>query len=417
MLCGTFLNFNIHLVFKDGLTQTEYKIVHVLMQLLTINLALSFPMSVFQNIISANERFIVLKLIGMIKTVLGPLVTLPLLLMGYRSIALVSVTFVLSILADCLYVYYVFYVLHQRFVFRNFEHGILKELFSYTAFIAINAVIDQINLNIDKILLARFKGTTQVSIYSVGYAMYSYYQMFSTSVSNVFIPRIHHIVATTKDSYDSQKQQLTEIFVKVGRIQFIILGLVLSGFILFGHSFITGYWADYSYSKSYYVALLLMVPAIVPLTQNLGIEIQRALNKHQFRSIVYMFMALCNLTLSIYLCQIYGAVGSAVGTAISLVLANGVIMNIYYHKKCNIDIILFWRNIIRLLIVMIVPVGIGFWIVKTFDLFKFGMFLIALVIYIASFLIAMWFLGMNDFEKNIVRSFCGKIKKAMKKRW
>lgn len=83
------------------------------------------------------------------------------------------------------------------------------------------------------------------------------------------------------------------------------------------------------------------------LIQNLGIEIQRAENKHQFRSIVYTVMALINLGLSIILCKRFGAVGSAIGTAISLIVANGLVMNIYYHKKCNIDIITFWKNILK----------------------------------------------------------------------
>ena len=42
-------------------------------------------------------------------------------------------------------------------------------------------------------------------------------------------------------------------------------------------------------------------------------------------------MAIINVGLTIVLCQRYGSVGAAVGTAISLVLANGITMNIYYY--------------------------------------------------------------------------------------
>ena len=140
---------------------------------------------------------------------------------------------------------------------------------------------------------------------------------------------------------------LTELFVKVGRIQFILLGLLASGVVFFGKDFITKYWAGSEYGESYYVVLLLVLPASIALIQNIGIEIQRAQNKHKFRAIVYTIMALVNLGLSIILCQKYGAVGSAIGTAISLVMANGFIMNFYYHKNCNIDIICFWKNIAR----------------------------------------------------------------------
>ena len=62
------------------------------MLLLTVNLAISFPMGVFGSIISANEKFIFFKTLGIIKNVLNPMLALPLLLLGFRSIALVMVT-------------------------------------------------------------------------------------------------------------------------------------------------------------------------------------------------------------------------------------------------------------------------------------------------------------------------------------
>ena len=98
LACGFFLSFNLDLVFSDGLTASEYSIARVLMILLTFNLAISFPMSVFSHIISAHEKFVVLKVVGIIKTVVSPLVTLPLLLLGFRSIAMVAVTLALAIL-------------------------------------------------------------------------------------------------------------------------------------------------------------------------------------------------------------------------------------------------------------------------------------------------------------------------------
>ena len=47
-LCGMYLTNHLQLVFSKGLTSEEYGIAKVLMLLLTINLAVSFPMSVFQ---------------------------------------------------------------------------------------------------------------------------------------------------------------------------------------------------------------------------------------------------------------------------------------------------------------------------------------------------------------------------------
>ena len=402
LVCGIFLSFNLDLVFSDGLTASEYRIARILMLLLTCNLAISFPMSVFSNIISANEKFVFLKVISIIKTVFSPLITLPLLLMGFRSIAMVTVTLVLAIVTDTVYLYYVLKKLQNRFVFRNFEKGIFVSLLSYTSFIAINMIVDQINWNVDKVLLGRYRGTEAVAVYSIGYTLYQHYMMFSTSISSVFTPRIHRIVREAGDDQQQLCQRLTDLFIKVGRIQFILLGLVASGIVFFGMDFITKYWASAEYKESYFVALLLVLPASIALIQNIGIEVQRAQNKHKFRALVYTFMAIINVILSIFLCQKYGAVGSAVGTAISLVLANGMIINVYYHLRCNLDVIAFWKSILRLSLGMLIPIACGFLINKYIVADSIWRYLAGILLYSCIYCVSMWFLGMNNYERNLL---------------
>lgn len=410
LLCGLYLTFHLELVFRTGLTAEEYRVAKILMMLMTMNLSISFPMSVFSTIISANERYLFLKLLGMINTVLGPMLTLPLLLMGYRSVAMVSVSVFLAMVTNVTYIYYVFFVLKNRFHFRGMKKGLFSGLFVYTLFIAINLVVDQINWNIDKLLLTRFRGTAAVAVYSVGYTLYCMYMSLSVSVSGVFGPRIHRIANETGDDASIQKQ-FTELFVKVGRIQFLILGLVASGIVFFGYAFITVFWAGPNYADSYAVALLLIIPATIALTQNIGIEIQRALNLHQFRGLVYLGMALINLVLSIYLCQKYGAVGSAIGTAISLIVANGLIMNIYYYLKCKIDIPFFWKEILRMVPGFLAPVIFGTVYIRTFDLSRLPVFALGVAAYTAVYGISVWCLSMNFYEKELVMTILKKIRR------
>lgn len=404
LICGLFMAFNLDLFFDKGFTAEEYSTARILTILMTVSTSLAFPMSVFGNIINANERFLFLRLIGIITTVIGPLVNIPILLMGYKAVALVISSLVFSIIHYAINAYYVLVVLKNKFIFSNFEKGIFAGLFGYTIFIAINMIIDQINWNIDKMLLGRFKGTAAAAVYSVGFALYTHYMSFSTAISGVFTPRIHHIVNSTENDEACQKKELTELFIKVGRIQFLLLGLLASGIFFFGKNFILNYWAGEGYEDSYYVALLLIFPASIALIQNLGIEIQRAKNIHQFRAVAYLVMALVNLGLSIYLCQLYGPIGSAIGTAISLVLANGLIMNIYYHKKCNIDIIAFWKEIIKFIPAMAIPIVFG--IIQNRFFLSTGKiaFISSVLIYTVVYCLSMWLLGMNTYEKGLIKT-------------
>lgn len=410
LICGLFLTNHLSIIFSTGLISKEYEIARVLMILLTINLAVSFPMSVFANIISAHEKFIFLKCLEILKTVLGPMVTLPLLLMGFRSIAMVTVTFLVSLIVDICYMIYVFRILENRFAFGKPELALFKDLFAYTAFIAIELIVDQINWNIDKIIIARYKGTAMVAVYSVGYSLYTYYQAFSSSISGVFTPRVHKIV-NSGGSCENIRNELTKLFTKVGRIQFLILALMASGVYLFGRFFIVKIWAGNGYGDSYVVALLLILPASIALIQNLGIEIQRAEFKHQFRSLVYFLMAVTNLVLSIKLCQKYGAIGSAMGTAISLIVANGFIMNIYYHKKCNLDIVYFWKNIFSLAKGLILPFALAYLINVNLRTNSTLLYVLKIIGYVIIYIISMWKFGMNEYEKNLFGSMFVKLKK------
>ncbi len=408
LICGLFLSCHLEFVFNDGLTNTELNIAKVLMILLSINMAESFPASVFTTIISANERFVFLKVLGMMKTVVGPIVTLPFLLLGFRSITMVSVTVLISIVNDIIYTYYVLCILKNKFRFSGLEKKIFIELFTYTGFIAINMIVDQVNWNIDKILLGRFKGTTSVAVYAVGYSLFNYYMMLSTSVSSVFTPRIHAIVVECEENKIFLKDRLTSLFIKVGRIQFLILALVVSGFVLFGLEFIK-IWVGIGYEEAFYVALLLILSGLIPLIQNIGIEMQRAQNLHQFRSVVYLIMAMINFGLSLSLCQIYGVIGCAIGTAISLVTANGVVMNIYYYKKCNLDIILFWRNIGKMMIGIIPPIIVGFLWNKFAEIAGIWKMILGILLYSFVYLLSTYFISMNSNEKKYVNSLFHKL--------
>ena len=405
-LCGIFLTNNLHLIFDKGLTEAEYVTAKRLMFLLTINLSISFPMTVFTNIITAQEKFVFLKSLAIFKTVFSPFLTIPLLLNGFGSVAIVVVTLAVSLTVDTVYLLYCFLKLSVKFSFSRFEKGLFRSIFVFTGFIAINIFVDQINLNIDKVLLGRFRGTETVAVYAVGQTLYIYFQLFSTSISSLFTPRVHRIV--NNYSGEEQKTKLTELFVKVGRIQFLILSLICTGIIFFGRNFILYYWAGLEYNDAYYVLLILAIPSMIALTQNIGIEVQRAENNHKFRSIAYLIMALVNFALSVYLCQIYGAIGSAIGTGVGFLLANGLIMNIYYHKKCNINIIAYWKNILRMSAGLIIPAIVGTFILIFADTERLSIFIPFIIAYALVYIVSMWCFALNKSEKQMFKNIARK---------
>ena len=397
ILCGAVMIKNIESIFSTGLQEAEYFTARILMAFMVFNLALTFPNSVFDAFTSAHERFQFQKVLLIMQNVLNPFLSFPLLLLGYGSIGMVLVTSFLTIGKFVVNIWFSLQKLQIKFIFYDFDFRLLKEMWVFTFFIFLNEVINQINWSVDKFLLGRFAGTVAVAIYGLGGQINSMYLQFSTSISGVFIPSVNSIVATNNDN-----KELTELFTKIGRIQFIILGLIFTGFIFFGKPFMR-FWGGKGYEESYYVSLWLILPVTIPLIQNLGIEIQRAKNMHKARSIVYLLIAMINVFISIPLIKYFGTVGAAVGTAFSLLVGNGLFMNWYYHYRIGLDVGYFWKNIISFLPGLILPVVYGVFnmLIITYDsLLKLGMGIAA---YSGIFGFFMYFWGMNMYEKNLVR--------------
>lgn len=407
LVAGLVLSMNASFFFNDTYTNTDKKTAQILMVFMSFNLALSFPASIFVSYVTAQERFIFQKLLNMVTTVVGPFLTLPALLLGYGSIGMVVITTIITVCVDVTNVVFCIKNLKMRFNFNQAEPGLLKDIVSFSFFIAINQIIDQINWTTDKVILGKVCTGSAVAYYSIGAQINSYFTNFSTAISNVFIPQIHKIENENLTT-DEKNKLHTEVFTKVGRIQFMILTLILTGFTFFGKFFILK-WAGADYESSYYVALLLMIPALVPLIQNVGIEVQQAKNKHQFRSIIYLFMAFVNVGISVFMTKLWGEIGAAAGTAISLVLANGIVMNIFYYCVIKIDIIHFWKQIGRLIPALFPPIICGTCMMLFYNFHGIGDFVLCVIAYIVIYCGSIYLLGMNEQEKIISNAMIKKV--------
>lgn len=403
-VCGLIISLNVNVFFGAKLSISELHTTKVLMIILSFNLMMTFVSTVFAAYVMANERFVFHKLLSIGKAVVSPLLTIPVLLMGYRSIGMAVTTTVLSLFIDFLNIYYCFSKLNIKFKIKGADFKIILEIISYSAFIAINSIVDLINWQVDKFILGRYHGAIVTAVYGVASTLNSLYINVSTSISSVFTPRIHRLVYA-----DNRDKEYTNLFVKIGRIQFLVLGLVASGMILFGKSFIH-FWAGEGYENAYYISLILIIPATIPCIQNLGIEIQRAKNKHQFRSIVYLIMAILNVFISLPLGKKIGGVGCAIGTAISIIVANGCIMNWYYNKYLSINISLFWREILNCSKGVIVSFIIGGILHKLINLNSVIGFSIGVISYSLIYFMFCWKLSFNKNEKSMILKLLCKLK-------
>lgn len=395
---GLGLYFNVDVLFDATMNLEELQKIRIMMLLMVFNISFTFPMSIWGAIITAYENFVFQKLVNIVRIILNPIVMIILLYMGYKAIAMVVVITLFNIITLCINAWYCRYKLHIKIKFTRFKWMFLKELTIYSFWIFLNSIMDRIYWGTGQFVLGIFAGTTVVAVYAVAIQLEYIFMSFSMAISNVFLPKVTIMLA---NNYD--EKAVSDLFIRIGRIQYIIICFILVGFILFGKQFVV-LWAGKDYEESYIIALLFFIPLTVPLIQNLGITILQARNQMKFRSILYFIIALCSLGISIPLAKIYGGIGCAIGTSFALIIGQIVIMNIYYQKKIKIDIILFWKEIMKMSITPIL-LGISSWFVLQFiEIDDIVSLVISIVVFSMVYLPMMWFTSMNYYEQSLLRT-------------
>lgn len=389
-----------------ALTPSELERAKVIMIILVCTVSISFPLSIFDSYVVSSEKFKYIKILSLIKTLIVPLTMLPLLFLGHKAITMVIVTSSYSLIFHMITITYCFKKLKMKiqFSFKNIDKPLLKEILIYSFFIFLNIVVDNIYTNTDQVILGNVAGTIAVSIYAVAARISQINTSFSTTISGLFFPRINKTLEE-----ENGNKKVSDIFIRVSRIQLYIMALIMFGFIVFGKQFIL-LWVGNDYIDAYYIILLLLVPAIIPLTQNIGISIIQAKNKHKFRSILYICIAVLNIFISIPLAKEYGGIGAAIGTAIANVIGQITIMNLYYWKKIGIDIPTYWKRFVSFMLPFACfSAGIYFLVTKV--TFTFPTIILAIIGYSIIYLLYAY-LFTNDEEKEYVR----KIKRKLLRR-
>lgn len=409
-ILGIILYFNVEKMFGKTMTDIEIHKAKIMMLILTFNLVITFIFTIYSSILTAYEKFVYQKVMSILNTILKPVIMIPLLFMGYKSIAMVVVITIVNIAILISNYLYCRNRLNIRIKYRGFDKVVFKTILGYSIWLFLSSIVDKVNWSVDQFVLGAVSGTIAVSIYSIASQINTLFINLSTAISGVFLPKMSKMI-----SNDASSEVLTNEFIKVGRIQFYIMFLITSGFVVFGKEFII-LWAGREYIESYYVTLCLILPALFSLIQNLGLSIMQAMNKFRFKAIITTIMSGFNIIISIFLSKRFGAIGAALGTTISLVICNIIIINIYYYKIIKINVIKFWKIIFNMFIKLLCSLIIVLILMQIIKLNGFKFILTFGTIYVILYFIVAYKFVMNQYEKELTNTILKKFIKIKEKK-
>lgn len=403
---GLGLYFNVGTLFGDTMTAVELGRARIMMLLLVANLAFTFPMSIWGSIIQAYEDFVFQKSLNIIRIILNTAVMICLLHFGYKAVAMVVVQTIFNVLTLVINFIYCRRKLniHIYFRFKHFHWGFLKEVAIYSFWIFLNAIMDRVYWSTGQFVLGAMVGTVAVAVFAIAIQLEGMYMQFSTAISSVFLPKVTAMVATNRS-----RKEISDLFIRTGRIQYIVLAYILSGFIIFGRQFIE-LWAGAGYTDAYIISLLFFIPLTVPLIQNLGITILQARNEMKFRSVLYIIIALVSLAMQIVLTRYFGGIGCAMGVSGALVVGQILIMNVYYRRRQDLDIKTFWKEISKMSIIPIVLIFSSMLVIRHFfALDSWGKLILGIAAFSLVYIPLFFRFSMTDEERNLFISMFHKI--------
>jgi len=218
----------------------------------------------------------------------------------------------------------------------------LKEVYLFSIWIFFVVAFSQINAYLGKTVLGVMvdSGKT-VTVFTYGFQFFAYESLMSQGISNNFSPKINALAVQHKD------QEVASLWLRASKLQLVVLFLVVGGFITCGLDFVS-YWLRKSHLSAtdfrdiYILGAGFLLLWLIPLSETVGIEAQRAYNKHRFLAIFNLSCAIASIGIAIlcvaYLPTEYKIYGPLIGMAFSVISGMIVASNIYYKKAMDFPV-------------------------------------------------------------------------------
>lgn len=358
LVAGTVCYFYLDAIFPK-LNAAQHDTLEILYLLTLGNMILAIPLRPLGCVPGAYQKFIIPGAVRLCTSLLNTGLTVALLLLGYRAIGLTVLAVGMGIFNLLWGLYYTLRVLGARVVFRKPDWVLYRGMFGFSVWIFLNQIMDMFYWQAGSPILANVSGTVAVSVFTLGISFSNYFMTASTAISGVLAPKLMHMVAL-----DASKEDLTNVMIRAGRLQLFLLSMILLGFAFLGRDFLR-LWVGKSMGDNvatvWLGAITVIIPLIIPLTQNTGLAILQALSIHRGRAIILFYSSLVCVVLGYVLSLFFGPIGMFIGTAISLTFGQVIMINLYYKRKAGLLIGSYFR---RTYLPMLVPalflVGIGF---------------------------------------------------------
>lgn len=394
----------------DNLTASEletFKVLYVIVGLFSV---ISFPFTNLNGILTAFECFTQMKLADLFNKVFIIVAMIIALSCGMGVYALVSVNAIAGLLTIAVKHIIIRKKTGIKVNFKYKDKKLTKEVFNFSLWTTIRMLAERLVINISPSIIAAVSttGSVGVAIFGLAQTIEGYVYTFATAIDGMFMPRIAKIVYG-----DKNKDGIMPLMIKIGRIQCMLIGLLIAGFVSVGQSFIVDIWNKPDFTESYLCAVLLILPSYFYLPMQIANTTLIVENKIKFRAYVFTAVGVINVCLSLVLSKYFGALGASMSIFIAY-MVRALLMAIIYKCVLKLDMWRFFKEtFLKITPFLLIATGIGLCLEHYNPLpHGFIRFIVNGVVFVGVFAILVLAFVMNAYEKNL---FFGTFKKVLNK--
>ena len=372
----------------------KFKTIYLIAGLFSI---ITFPFTPLSGALIAYEQFVPLKLLDLIQRVVTVLLVIIVLLAGYRLYALVFVTGLTGFSVTlCKYIYLI-KKMGLTINLHSFNRFKAREMLSFSFWVFLIGIAQRLLLNIVPTLLGILSGTREIALFSIAMTIEAYTWSIANALNGLFIPQVARM-----SECETAKEDITNLMIRVGRLQLLVSGFILTGFIVFGKAFIL-LWMGSAFETSYYVALFLILPGFITLTQEIAYTLLFVVNELKYRAVLFIGASLVSLGIGIWLAPRFGAIGAATGVGVALLLCHIIGMNVVYSRILGLGIRRFFTSCHQpMLAPMLIAGTVSLLIQYLFPIQGWVAFILSGSLFTALFFLFMWYGPMNLEEKTLL---------------
>lgn len=404
---GLFLGNYLSVIFNKGLNAAELVKARIMFFLTIANIAVTMLFSGYQKTILAFERFKFSKTNDLVFLLIRIIVSTIVLYMGFKGTGVLCVNLCCTIIYSFVAIHYVHFHIKILPTFKNFDWLLVKEIVGYSTIILVQMIATQLNSMVDQILIGIFikSSATILAVYAVGAQIVQYYQSIAGGINGILMPGVVKLVENNATTVNIQREME-----RIGRLLFIVLGVVWSVFLVNGKEFIY-LWAGAVNGEAYYVAIIIMLPTMFYLVQSIGTQLLWAMNRHKIQATIQISVALFNVFLTYILIHWNPILGATIATALAVLFGDVFALNYVYYKYIGISIKEYYYNLFKgILKYLLMSIIVGKLILCIPIKNDIVLFFISSVLMVIVFLGFYLKFGATEFERNIFKNILKKIK-------